>query len=229
MKKSKVAYWGLALGAVMLSAISAPGGALGFGVAPLMNGSPGLVLQSQSNVAPGMVRASWTFPGGSVNAVDMTGSTVSAGCTGQSGAAGSCWASTGPSSQPSIARYYTQAQAAQLTYDELGALGASNTVALSMASNVLPQGIPFTPSSTPPSGTVTNSLASTSSSGTLTSLSIPVGSYFHSACTQVTGDAGNASIYACINQRLLQDNSSGTYVGDTKLHHPHPIMTGLTR
>jgi len=179
-----------------------------------MSGSPGLIFQSQSDVAPGLVRTSWTFPGGTVNAVDMAGSTVSAGCTGKSGAAGSCWASTGPSSQSGGVRYYTQAQAAQLTYQELSAIGASNSIALSMASNILPQGAAFTPSSTPPSGTIANNVAGSSTSGTLASLTIPVGSYFHSACTQVTGDAGYASIYACINQRLLQDNSAGTYVGD---------------
>lgn len=210
----KVVTWSVAFTATVLSAMSLPGGASTLSASPLMTGSTNLTLQSQSVVAPGIVKTSWTFPGGSVVAVDTAGSSVSAGCTGQPGFQGSCWSSTGPTSPSGVARYYSQTQAAQLTYTELRALGASSTVAQSMAKSTLPPGTAFSPSTTPPSGTMTSSQGSTVSKATLISSSIPVGSYFHSACTQTTGDAGNASIYACLTQRLLQDNSSGTYVGD---------------
>ncbi len=145
----KVLSWGVALTATVLSAMSLPGGASTLSASPLMTGSTNLTLQSQSVVASGIVKTSWTFPGGSVAVVDMAGSSVSAGCTGQPGSQGSCWSSTGPTSPSAIARYYSQTQAAQLTYSELRALGASSTVAQSMAQSTLPPGTAFSPSASP--------------------------------------------------------------------------------
>lgn len=138
----------LALSAVTLGMMWLPSGASSLG-APLMTGSAHLTLRSQSVIAPGIVRTTWTFPGGSVSSADLTGSSVSAGCTGQPGSRGSCWSSTGPTSLPKVVRYYSQKQNARLVYLELRALGASKSVADSMARSTLPPGTPFAP----PSGT----------------------------------------------------------------------------
>lgn len=199
-----------------LLAISLPAiGSASTVVSPnLMIGTQGLTLQSQQSLSNGLVETTWGVGSNQVTVEGPTGTTVSAQSTGSTtaGGSGSIVAEIQPppiSATTTGIKTYTPAQAPSIIYGELLNLGATTSVATEMAQSIAPAGVTVTSSTLLSASSQLNAVIATPAT------TIPAGTIFYSTCDRVTGDAGNAYGYACLVQKMMQNNSYGTYVGDT--------------
>lgn len=180
---------------------------------PMMIGGPGLVLTNQNSLQSGLVSTSWDIAANAVQVIGLPGSTVNAQVvsTSQGGSSGSLAVEVTPPAVTTKTVHYldlTQANLPSFIYNEVIALGASQSIAQSMANSMTSSGSALARQSS-----VRQSVSLSSISPGLTPL-ISAGTIFNSTCNSASGDAGNAKGYSCLVQTMAQDNQYGTYVED---------------